>query len=314
MTTLFCFISLDTLLATFLWLYWVFMCVCFLASLCVSARLSASCHIVTCFFVVVVVVHFSIVTTLFCFISLDTLSATFLWLYWVSMWVFSCISLHLHEAFCVMSCCKLFFCWCCSFLTCDNSLLFYFIRYIIRQLFCVCIECLCVCFLASLCILAKLFASCHIATCFFVVVVHFSLMTTLFCFILLGRLLAIFCCCIECLWVHLLLCNFWFLRGFLHPVTLQLVSLLMLLISHLWQLSLFYFIRYIIGDFFVVVLSVYVCVFLHHSASWWGFLHRVTLRLVSLLLLLLFFLTHGTHQTCGMSSDWSKRCWQIYCN
>ena len=36
----------------------------------------------------------------------------------------------------------------------------------------------------------------------------------------------------------------------------------MLLTSHLWQLSLFYFIRYIIGNFFVFVLSVYVCVYL----------------------------------------------------
>ena len=70
------------------------------------------------------------------------------------------------------------------------------------------------------------------------------------------------------------------------------------------QLSLFYFIRYIIGDmqlFFVIVLSVYVCVYLHHHiVSLWCSLCHVG---VSLLLLLLFFLTHGTHQTCGMSSD-----------
>ena len=63
----------------------------------------------------------------------------------------------------------------------------------------------------------------HVVTCFFVVVVvvvvvHFSLMTTLFCFISLDTLLA----------------------------------------------------------FFVFVLSVYVCVFLDLSASWQGFLHRVT--------------------------------------
>ena len=94
---------------------------CFLESLCISARLSASCHIATCFFVVVV--HFSLVTTLFCFISFDTLLGNF---------------------------------------------------------FCGCIECLCVCFLASLCILARLFASCHVMTCFFVDVVDFSLVTTLF--------------------------------------------------------------------------------------------------------------------------------------
>ena len=42
-------------------------------------RLSALCHVTTCFFVVVV--HFSLMTTLFCFISLGTLLATFLWLY-----------------------------------------------------------------------------------------------------------------------------------------------------------------------------------------------------------------------------------------
>ena len=58
-------------------------------------------------------------------------------------------------------------------------------------------------------IFVRLSASCHIATCFFVDVVDFSLMTT----------------------------------------------------------PLFYFIRYIIGGmqlFFVIVLSVYVCVYLHH--------------------------------------------------
>ena len=49
------------------------------ASLHLSAifvRLSASCHTMTCFFVVVVV-HFSLVTTLFCFISLNTLLGNF---------------------------------------------------------------------------------------------------------------------------------------------------------------------------------------------------------------------------------------------
>ena len=49
---------------------------CFLATLCISVRLSALCHIATCFFVVVV--DFSLVTILFCFISLGTLLATFL--------------------------------------------------------------------------------------------------------------------------------------------------------------------------------------------------------------------------------------------
>ena len=105
---------------------------CFLASLCVSVRLSALCHITT----FVVVVHFSLVTTLFWFISFDTLLTTF----------------------------------------------------------CVSIECLCVCFLASLCIPVKLSASCHIATCFFVDAVDFSLVTNLFCFISLDALLATFLC------------------------------------------------------------------------------------------------------------------------
>ena len=54
----------------------------FLVSLCILAKLSASCHVATCFFVDVV--DFSLVTTLFCFISLDTLleaSNYSLWLY-----------------------------------------------------------------------------------------------------------------------------------------------------------------------------------------------------------------------------------------
>ena len=56
----------------------VYVCVV-VVSLCILAKLSASCHVVTCFFVDVV--DFSLVTTLFCFISLDTLLATFLCLY-----------------------------------------------------------------------------------------------------------------------------------------------------------------------------------------------------------------------------------------
>ena len=166
----------------------------------------------------------------------------------------------------------LFLCCCCSFLTRHNSLLFYFIRYIIGnffvfvlsvyvcvflhlsvswrgflhrvtsrlvslllllllfishssqlsfvlfhlihywQFFCVCIECLWVCFIVSLGVLAKLSASCHVVTCFFVDAdaVHFSLVTTLFCFISLDTLLATFFVCIECLCVCFLasLCNF----------------------------------------------------------------------------------------------------------
>ena len=120
---------------------------CFLESLCVLARLSALCHIVTCFFVVVV--HFSLVTTLFCFISLDTLLGNF---------------------------------------------------------FCGCIECLCVCFLASLCILVRLFASCHVATCFFVDVVDFSLVTTLFCFISLDTILGNFFVVVLSVYVCVFLC------------------------------------------------------------------------------------------------------------
>ena len=56
------------------------------------------------------------------------------------------------------------------------------------------------CFLVSLGVLVKLSASCHIVTCFFVDAdaVDFSLVTTLFCFISLDTLLAIFCVCIEC--------------------------------------------------------------------------------------------------------------------
>ena len=51
------------------------------------------------------------------------------------MCVFSCISLHLGEAFCIVSHCDLFLCCCCSFLTHHNCLLDYFIRYIIGNFF-----------------------------------------------------------------------------------------------------------------------------------------------------------------------------------
>ena len=109
----------------------------------------------------------------------------------LSVYVCACNSLHLGKAFCIMSCCYLFLCCCCSFLTHDNSLLFISLCTSLAT-FCGCIECLCVCLLSSLCILVRLSASCHVMTCFFVVVVHFSLMTTLFCFISLGSLLATF--------------------------------------------------------------------------------------------------------------------------
>ena len=78
------------------------------------------------------------------------------------MCVFSCISLHLGEAFCIVSHCDLFLCSCC---------------------------CCCCCSFP-----AKLSASCHVVTCFFVDVVDFSLMTTLFCFISFDTLLATFLC------------------------------------------------------------------------------------------------------------------------
>ena len=89
------------------------------------------------------------------------------------------------------------------------------------------------CFLASLCISARLSASCHIVTCIFVDVVDFSLITTLFCFISFDTLLATFLCCVlsvyVCVFLHLSASQ----RGFLHCVMSQLVSLLLLLfISH----------------------------------------------------------------------------------
>ena len=98
------------------------------------------------------------------------------------MCVFSCSSLHLGKAFCIVSRRDLFLCCCCcSFLTCHNSLLVYFIRYIIGNFF-VFVLSVYVCFLVSLCVPAKLSAYCHVVICFFVVVVHFSLITTLFWF------------------------------------------------------------------------------------------------------------------------------------
>ena len=73
------------------------------------------------------------------------------------MCVFSCISLHLGEAFCIMSCHDLFL----FVVVVDFSLvtaLFCFISFdILLTTFCVYIECLCVCFLASLCDFCKAF-------------------------------------------------------------------------------------------------------------------------------------------------------------
>ena len=82
---------------------------CFLVSLCVPVKLSATCHIPTCFFVDVV--HFSLMTTLFCFISLDTLLGNFLVVV-LSAYVcaFLVCFLHLVKAFCIVSCHDLFLC------------------------------------------------------------------------------------------------------------------------------------------------------------------------------------------------------------
>ena len=66
------------------------MCVSLLPS-AIFVRLSACCHIATCFFVDVV--DFSLVTTLFCFISLDTLLGNFLvFVLSVYVCVFLCLS------------------------------------------------------------------------------------------------------------------------------------------------------------------------------------------------------------------------------
>ena len=62
MTTLFCFISLDTLLGNFFMVV-LSVYVCVFLHLCILVRLFASCHVATCLFVDVV--DFSLVTTLF---------------------------------------------------------------------------------------------------------------------------------------------------------------------------------------------------------------------------------------------------------
>ena len=93
-----------------------------------------------------------------------------------------------------LSCRDLFLCCCCSFLSCHNSFLFYFIRHIIGNFF-VSVLSVYVCVSLHLSVIfVRLSAWCHIVTCFFVDVVDFSLMTTLFCFISLDTLLATFLC------------------------------------------------------------------------------------------------------------------------
>ena len=90
---------------------------------------------------------------------------------------FSCVYLHLGEAFCILSCHDLFLCWCCSFLTHHNLFCFISLDTLLGNFLVVVLSAY-VCFLASLCIF--LFASCHVMTCFFVDVVDFPLMATLF--------------------------------------------------------------------------------------------------------------------------------------
>ena len=150
---------------------------CFLVSLCILVKLSASCHVMTCFFVDVV--HFSLITTLFVLFHL------------IHYWQLFCVCVECSCVCFLASLCILVRLSApCNIATCffvdvvhfslitTLFVLFHFIHY--WQLICVCVECLCVCFLVSLCILARLSASCHIATCFFVDVVDFSLVTTLF--------------------------------------------------------------------------------------------------------------------------------------
>ena len=167
------------------------------------------------------------------------------------------------KALSIVSRCNLFLCcWCCSFLTCDNSLLFYFIRYIIGNYFVVVLSvygCIYFSVIFDFCKAFFILSHCNLFLCW---------------------------CC-------------WFLT---HDNSLCFISLgTVLEASNYFSLWLYW-----------VFMCVFSCITLR--PSWRCFLHHATLQLVSLLLLLLFFLTHGTHQTCGMSSDWSERSWQIYCN
>ena len=67
-----------------------------------------------------------------------------------------------------------------SLVTTLFSLLFYFIRYIIGHFFVVVLSVYGCIYFSVILIFVRLSASCHIATCFFVDVVDFSLVTTLF--------------------------------------------------------------------------------------------------------------------------------------
>ena len=116
-----------------------------------------------------------------------------------------------------------------------------------------------------------------------IVITHHNSLLFYFIRYIIGNFLVVVLSVYMCVFLHL--SASW--QGFLHHVMSWLVSLLCCcsFLTHCNSL-LFYFIRYIIGNFFVFVLTVYVCVFLHLSVSWWGFLHHVMLWLVSLLLLL----------------------------
>ena len=260
-TTLFCFISLDTLLAIFC-VCIDCLCVCFIVSLSILVKLSAPCHVVTCFFVDADAVDFSLVTPLFCFISLDTLLATFFCLYWVFMCVFPCVSLQFLQGFLHGVTLQLV-----SLLMLLTShswqlSLFYFIRCIIGNFFCDCIECLCVCFLASLCNFCEAF--CILSHC---------------------NLFLCWCC--------------WFLTC---DNSLCFISLGTLLEASNYSLWLYWVFMCVFTCIIALCLCEALCVMWHHDLF------------LCCCCCCLFFLTHGTHQTCGMSSDWSKRCWQIYCN
>ena len=148
------------------------------------------------------------------------------------------VSLHHCKAFCKLHHITLhrdlFLCSCCSFLTCDNSLLFYFIRYIIGNFFVVVLS---VYVGVFLCLLARLSASCHIVTCFFVDVVDFSLVTTLFVLFHLVHYWQLCCGCIECLCVCFLasLCVLVRLSASCHIATCFFAVVAVL--SHSWYSS-----------------------------------------------------------------------------
>ena len=245
-----------------------------------------------------------------------------MWLYWVFMCAFPCVSLwfaildrcsascHIATCFFVdvvdFSLVTTLFC----FISLDTTLGNFFV--IVLSVY--------VCVFLCLSVICNFWKALSIVSCrnlfFFVVVVHFSLVTTLFCFISLGTLLATFVLSVYGCIYFSVICNFWLAFCILSHCNLFLCwccwfltcdnSLCFISLGTLLEAS----------NYSLWLYWVFICVFscITLCQSWQCFLHHATLQLVSLLLLLLFFLTHGTHQTCGMSSDWSERCWQIYCN